>query len=454
MTTDTMSELISFFSSRWSELKAKEKQLKNVLLTNNSFALIGGAYVSNALRAQQLDPASTTTLMDRLQDASAQEALLTQLKKEAATVEEALRQPKGYILRQASAQVEGSSAEPYVDYCPFPLQTSGDESCVEFKSFNEALDAYYTNEESVKLVQKLAKARENIDKKVNTIVEKQDLRVRALQDEIAALQRRINVLFRHPDVVNTAIVVINQYLSQGVQWNVLEEQVKLFKQKPYNVFHHIQSLDLEHNRIRLQFDDDEDDEYDEDSEEDSEEEAAPRERKVSVEVDLSCNCNNNIAMLYAQKKELNDKLEKTQVAAEQAVKEANKQRETELKVAERTQPAEIARRRQKRWFEKFDWFVTSEDYIVVAGRSGEQNELLVRKYLRKGDIFVATRSGFDVDARGRPWSGDGDHSQLHVGSLGPDAGQMPAQRGVADLAAAGGGLQSVPQRELGQQPDQ
>ena len=168
----------------------------------------------------------------------------------------------------------------------------------------------------------------------------------------------------------------------------------------------------------------------------------------------TCNCNNNIAMLYAQKKELNDKLEKTQVAAEQAVKEANKQRETELKVAERTQPAEIARRRQKRWFEKFDWFVTSEDYIVVAGRSGEQNELLVRKYLRKGDIFVATRSGFDVDARGRPWSGDGDHSQLHVGSLGPDAGQMPAQRGVADLAAAGGGLQSVPQRELGQQPDQ
>lgn len=398
MTTDTMGELVSFFASRWSELKAKEKQLKNVLLTNNSFALIGGAYVSNALRAQQLDPASTTALMDRLQDASAQEALLTQLKKEAMTVEEALRQPKGYILRQASAAVEGSSAEPYVDYCPFPLQTSGDESCVEFKSFNEALDAYYTNEESVKLVQKLAKARENIDKKVSTIVEKQDLRVRALQDEIAALQRRINVLFRHPDVVNTAIVVINQYLSQGVQWNVLEEQVKLFKQKPYNVFHHIQSLDLEHNRIRLQFDDDDDDDddYDEDSEEeDAQEDAMPRERKVSVEVDLSCNCNNNIAMLYAQKKELNDKLEKTQVAAEQAVKEANKQRETELKVAERTQPAEIARRRQKRWFEKFDWFVTSEDYIVVAGRSGEQNELLVRKYLRKGDIFVAVQCGVE-----------------------------------------------------------
>lgn len=84
-----------------------------------------------------------------------------------------------------------------------------------------------------------------------------------------------------------------------------------------------------------------------------------------------------------------DKLEKTRIAAQQAIKEANKQRDKELKVAERKQPSEIVRRRQKRWFEKFDWFVTSEDYIVVAGRSGEQNELLVSKYLRKGDIFVS-----------------------------------------------------------------
>ena len=109
---------------------------------------------------------------------------------------------------------------------------------------------------------------------------------------------------------------------------------------------------------------------------------------MTVEVELSLNCNNNIAQLYTLKKELNEKLEKTQAAAVVAIKEANKQRDKELKVAERTQTTEIARRRQKRWFEKFDWFVTSENYIVVAGRSGEQNELLVRKYLRKGDIFV------------------------------------------------------------------
>lgn len=34
------------------------------------------------------------------------------------------------------------------------------------------------------------------------------------------------------------------------------------------------------------------------------------------------------------------------------------------------------------WFEKFHWFVSSENYIVLSGRDAQQNELLVKRYLR------------------------------------------------------------------------
>ena len=40
------------------------------------------------------------------------------------------------------------------------------------------------------------------------------------------------------------------------------------------------------------------------------------------------------------------------------------------------------------WFEKFNWSITSENYLVIAGRDGQQNELLVRRYLRSGDLYV------------------------------------------------------------------
>ena len=33
-------------------------------------------------------------------------------------------------------------------------------------------------------------------------------------------------------------------------------------------------------------------------------------------------------------------------------------------------------------------FITSENYLVVSGRDMQQNELLVKRYLRKGDIYV------------------------------------------------------------------
>ena len=132
--------------------------------------------------------------------------------------------------------------------------------------------------------------------------------------------------------MNTAIVVINQYLSQGVQWDVLQEQVRVFKQKPYNVFHHIKSLDLEHNRMKMVFEVVDDEEWglwgdvsgsesDRSGEEDVSEEDdvsedgksdgksdAEKSHQINVDVELSLNCNNNIALLYKQKKELEEKL--------------------------------------------------------------------------------------------------------------------------------------------------
>ena len=40
-----------------------------------------------------------------------------------------------------------------------------------------------------------------------------------------------------------------------------------------------------------------------------------------------------------------------------------------------------------RW-EKFFWFVSSENYIVVGGRDAQQNEQLVRTHLSPGDVYV------------------------------------------------------------------
>ena len=35
-------------------------------------------------------------------------------------------------------------------------------------------------------------------------------------------------------------------------------------------------------------------------------------------------------------------------------------------------------------FEKFYWFISSENYLVIGGRDQQQNELIVKRYLTDG----------------------------------------------------------------------
>ena len=42
--------------------------------------------------------------------------------------------------------------------------------------------------------------------------------------------------------------------------------------------------------------------------------------------------------------------------------------------------------RRVHWFERFHWFISSENYLVLAGRDAQQNEQLVKRYMRKGDL--------------------------------------------------------------------
>lgn len=44
--------------------------------------------------------------------------------------------------------------------------------------------------------------------------------------------------------------------------------------------------------------------------------------------------------------------------------------------------------RKQFWFEKFYWFISSENYLVITGRDFQQNEMIVKKYLKKGDLYV------------------------------------------------------------------
>jgi len=90
---------------------------------------------------------------------------------------------------------------------------------------------------------------------------------------------------------------------------------------------------------------------------------------VKVDVDTNITAQMNIRKYFEIKKKSHEKEQKTKSAANiairdaetHAVKEITKHRQQKVKVGDRM--------RKIFWFEKFDWFISSENYLVIAGKN-------------------------------------------------------------------------------------
>lgn len=88
--------------------------------------------------------------------------------------------------------------------------------------------------------------------------------------------------------------------------------------------------------------------------------------------------------LYEEAKRLSDKLS----GAEEALA-TTRARLGSAELLATARRAETARPPAKvRWYEKFRWFVTSDGILVLGGRDAPSNDLLVRRHLKDGDLYV------------------------------------------------------------------
>ncbi len=120
----------------------------------------------------------------------------------------------------------------------------------------------------------------------------------------------------------------------------------------------------------------------------------PKEKSVTVELDgkrvklyLNRSIGENAELYYEKSKKFRHKLEGALKAYEETkrkLEEVEKLIEEESKKALSVKKLE---RRKKKWFEKFRWFVSSEGFLVLAGKDASTNEILVKRYLGEGDLY-------------------------------------------------------------------
>ncbi|XP_042390963.1 nuclear export mediator factor NEMF-like isoform X1 [Zingiber officinale] len=292
--------------------------------------------------------------------------------------------PEGYILMQNKGTGKKEHVvtselkvdKIYDEFCPLLLNQFKSRECIKFDAFDYALDEFYSKIESQRSEQQRKAKEESAMQKLDKIRLDQENRVHALKKEVDYSIRMAELIEYNLEDVDAAILAVRVALANGMSWEDLARMVKEERKSGNPVAGLIDKLYLDRNCITLLLSNNLD-------EMDDDEKTAPVEK---VEVDLALSAHANARRWYELKKRQENKQDKTVKAHEKAFKAAEKK--TKLQLAQEKTVAAISHMRKVHWFEKFNWFISSENYLVISGRDAQQNEMIVKRYMSKGDLYV------------------------------------------------------------------
>merc|ERR1719431_113315 len=211
-------------------------------------------------------------------------------------------------------------------------------------------------------------------------------RIKSLQELQHFDRKKGEFIEMNSEIVNNGIKVINSAIANQIPWDQIKEIIKEATENGDPVASRIKQIKLEVNHIVMQLSDPYahlNQDY-EDSDEELDQKSDPSE--LMVDIDLGLTAQANARKYFVQKKSAAVKERKTVESGGVALKSAEKK--TKLALKEMAKISNIIKARKVYWFEKFFWFISSENYLVIGGKDAQQNELLVKRYMKPNDVYV------------------------------------------------------------------
>jgi hypothetical protein len=244
---------------------------------------------------------------------------------------------------------------------------------------------------------------------------------RSLEHQQAVLEAHAAAVEARNSEIEKVRLVINSALTSKISWHDIAEMVKVETEKKNPIASLIVKLNLEHDKVTLRLPNEmysAPDNVDESSSSavvavtqelsiNTKTRSSEKSRKksgassaavsnefrdvtrdpfIDVEIDLTQSAFNNARAIYADRAAARKKEEKVVASSKYVIKKVEDQvlKSLEQQKLKRT----LAAARKVLWFEKFNWFISSEGYLVISGKDDLQSEAIIKKHLRPGDIYV------------------------------------------------------------------
>uniref|UniRef100_A0A665WB21 Ribosome quality control complex subunit NEMF n=1 Tax=Echeneis naucrates TaxID=173247 RepID=A0A665WB21_ECHNA len=323
---------------------------------------------------------------------------------------------KGYIIQKSEKKPSLTAGKPseelltYDEFHPFLFTQHSKSPYLEFDTFdkvnikmtNYLIYEFFSKMESQKIDMKALQQEKQALKKLENVKKDHVQRLEALHQAQEVDRIKGELVEMNLPIVERALQVVRSALANQVDWTEIGIIVKEAQAAGDPVACAIKELKLQTNHITMLLKNlyiNEEDEEEEQKEDVAEEKGkktknkdkghnkkSQRNKPMLVDVDLGLSAYANAKKYYDYKRSAEKKEQKTIEAADKAMRSAEKKTQQTLKEVQTV--TTIQKARKVYWFEKFLWFISSENYLVIAGRDQQQNEMIVKRYLRAGDIYV------------------------------------------------------------------
>lgn len=296
-------------------------------------------------------------------------------------IEEAKGQKSpGYIIQRKEQKPKFDGGEECfytnLEFQPFLYKQFEHEPVKEFPSFLQAVDEFFSNLESQKIdLKTLAQEKEAL-KKLSNIRDDHAKRLNELTKNQQVDRQKAELIIRNQFLVESAIHAIQSLLAKQMSWDEIEAFLKERKESHDKLAIVIKKCKFYNNEITLHLTDpytaEEEELNFDDLEEDEQMRSDDKLQPMDVDVDLSLTAYANATRYYEMKRSAAKKEQKTIEASGKALKSAEKKTHQTLKDV--NIQATITKARKNYWFEKFFWFISSENYLIICKLIKDEKE--------------------------------------------------------------------------------
>jgi len=281
-----------------------------------------------------------------------------------------------------------------VDVTPFELAEREGLAFETFDSFNAAVDSYFYRLEredggdgDAADGDDRPDFEEEIERK-KRIVDQQEGAIEGFEEQAERERAKAESLYANYDLVDEVLSTVREAREAGLSWDDIGERLADGAERGIAAAEAVEGVDGEAGTVTMTVDGE------------------------SVTLSVDEGVERNADRLYREAKRVAEKKEGALEAIEDTREELAELRrrrdeweagddedgedDEEDEDVDWLARSSVPVRTPEHWYERFRWFHTSDDFLVVGGRNADQNEELVKKYVEGDDLF------FHAQAHGGP----------------------------------------------------